>query len=81
VHLAGSFLLSLQVQTWKYGNKTRVIRAAARSARDAGVRTRELAPGELTDEMKHKLLHDITGASRLTIILSLLTASAAYYTL
>jgi hypothetical protein len=37
------------------------VRAAARAARDAGVRVRELAPEELTDEMRHKLQHDVSG--------------------
>jgi hypothetical protein len=76
VHLADSIVLSLQVQAWKYGNKTRVIRAAARGARDAGVRTRELVPGQLTDDLKHKLLHDITGLSPMATLLQH-TASAA----
>jgi hypothetical protein len=37
------------------------VRAAARAARDAGVRVRELAPEELTDDMRHKLQHDVSG--------------------
>lgn len=51
-----------QVQSWAYTSKTRVLRAAARSARDFGVRVRELAPEELTDELRAKHLHDVTGA-------------------
>ena len=40
------------------------MRAAARAARDAGVRVCELAPEELTDEMRHKLQHDVSGGWR-----------------
>jgi hypothetical protein len=54
-------VLLLQVQSWTYGPKTRTVRAAARSARDAGVRVRELKPEELTDDLKHRLQHEISG--------------------
>jgi hypothetical protein len=37
------------------------VRAAARAARESGVRVRELSPEELTDEMRHKLQHDVSG--------------------
>jgi hypothetical protein len=53
---------SAQVKSWTYTSKTRVLRAAARAARESGVRVRELAPEELTDELRAKLLHDVTGA-------------------
>ena len=53
----------MQVQSWTYNGKTRTVRAAARAAREAGVRVRELRPEELTDEMRHKLQHDVSGES------------------
>jgi hypothetical protein len=51
----------LQVQSWTYSGKTRVIRAGARAARDSGVRVRELAADELTPEMRRKLQNEVTG--------------------
>ena len=55
--------MCMQVQSWTYSARTRTIRAAARGARDAGVRVRELAPEELTYELRARLLHDVTGGS------------------
>jgi hypothetical protein len=49
-----------QVQSWSYTGKTRTVRAAARAARDAGVRVRELCAAELTPEMRQRLLHDVS---------------------
>jgi hypothetical protein len=49
-----------------------VIRASARSARDSGVRVRELGPGELTNELRHKLEHDVSGEQTLPLLLLLL---------
>lgn len=37
------------------------MRAAARAARESGVRVRELQPEELTDEMRRKLQHEVSG--------------------
>lgn len=51
----------LQIQSWTYSAKTRTIRASARSARDAGVRVRELRPEELTPEMRRRLQQDVSG--------------------
>jgi hypothetical protein len=51
----------LQVQSWTYTSKTRTVRAAARAARESGVRVRELRPEELTEELRHKLQHDVSG--------------------
>jgi hypothetical protein len=56
-------LASLQVQSWTYSAKTRVIRAGARAARDSGVRVRELTADELTPEMRHKMQNEVTGGN------------------
>jgi hypothetical protein len=48
------------VQSWTYSNKTRTVRAAARAAREAGVRVRELQPSELTPEMRQRLQHEVS---------------------
>jgi hypothetical protein len=53
--------ISLQVQSWAYNGRTRTVRAAARAARESGVRVRELGPEELTDDLRHKLEHEVTG--------------------
>eukprot|EP00878_Enallax_costatus_P019816 GHUV01020919.1.p1 GENE.GHUV01020919.1~~GHUV01020919.1.p1 ORF type:complete len:326 (+),score=54.76 GHUV01020919.1:192-1169(+) len=52
---------TLQVQSWTYSAKTRTVRAAARSARDAGVRVRELRPEELTAEIRRQLQEEVSG--------------------
>ena len=54
-------MLVLQVQSWTYTAKTRTVRAAARAARESGVRVRELSPEELTEEMRQKLQHEVSG--------------------
>jgi hypothetical protein len=50
-----------QVQRWTYTPRTRTIRAAARIARDAGVRVRELKADELTPEMRRRLQEEVSG--------------------
>lgn len=60
-------LVSVQVQQWTYSSKTRTVRAAARSARDAGVRVREVKPEELTDEMRQKLQYEVSGEQQYRI--------------
>lgn len=56
-------LSCLQVQSWTYSAKTRTVRAAARSAREAGVRVRELKAHELTEDMRRQLQHEVSGAA------------------
>jgi lysylphosphatidylglycerol synthetase-like protein (DUF2156 family) len=48
------------VQSWAYGKKTRTIKNAARDARAAGVRVRELTGDDLTPEVCRQLAH-VTG--------------------
>ncbi len=49
------------MQRWTYTPRTRTIRAAARIARDAGVRVRELKADELTPEMRRRLQEEVSG--------------------
>ncbi|GBF97099.1 hypothetical protein Rsub_10110 [Raphidocelis subcapitata] len=51
---------NVMVQTWAYGKKTRTIKNAARDARAAGVRVRELRSEDLTPEVCKQLAH-VTG--------------------
>jgi hypothetical protein len=51
----------LQVQQWTYSSKTRTVRAAARAARESGVRIRELQPHEFDEEMRRKLQYEVSG--------------------
>ncbi|WIA39641.1 hypothetical protein OEZ86_005718 [Tetradesmus obliquus] len=51
---------TLQVQQWTYSSKTRTVRAAARAARESGVRIRELQPHEFDDEMRRKLQYEVS---------------------
>jgi hypothetical protein len=52
------------VQQWTYSGKTRTVRAAARAARESGVRIRELQPHEFDEEMRRKLQYEVSGAQR-----------------
>lgn len=56
------------------------MRAAARAARESGVRVRELTPAELTDDLRHKLEHEVTGELHSTAQHSM-TAHAHTHTL
>jgi hypothetical protein len=53
--------LPLQVQQWTYSSKTRTVRAAARAARESGVRIRELQPHEFDEDMRRKLQYEVSG--------------------
>jgi hypothetical protein len=50
-----------KVQQWTYSSKTRTVRAAARAARESGVRIRELQPHEFNEEMRRKLQYEVSG--------------------
>jgi hypothetical protein len=60
---------ALQVQSWTYTGKTRTVRAAARAARESGVRVRELRPDELTPELRRKLQDEVSGEGLLLLLL------------
>jgi lysylphosphatidylglycerol synthetase-like protein (DUF2156 family) len=52
---------NILVRAWGYGKRTRTIRTAARDARSAGVRVREVGPAGLTPHVGRQLA-DVTGA-------------------